>query len=173
MSLFQIFKRKVETITNHDDFQIYGEICAEIEQGKRDLGVWGKAYSQVGGDEAKAKAKYIELMVALRKEEIEKRQLKLQSQIKDLQNRIKKTEALIQASTSAKQWFYLLLTIAVGLAVMALLSASTMEGRLFGTFLGVFFIAVSFSGISSSSRQISQHLDHQKELRDLVEELTE
>ena len=102
MSLFKKFKRKVETISSDDDYHIYGEICEEIERGERDLGVWGKAFSQAHGDESKAKAIYIELMVALRKEYLREQQ-KLELEIhKRHQSRLKKARIELEVAKTQR-----------------------------------------------------------------------
>ena len=63
---FTRLKRKsaLQKLTEKDEiYALYEQVALEIENGQRDVGVWAKAFTDGGGDEAKTKSIYIELMV--------------------------------------------------------------------------------------------------------------
>ena len=53
------------------EYKLYEMVSSEIASGKKDIGVWTKAFSMSDGIESKAEAQYIELMVQRYKNSIE------------------------------------------------------------------------------------------------------
>ena len=54
--LFKKFSKEHEFITKEELYSMYGIVAEGIEQGKRDNGVWAKAFADARGDEQEAKA---------------------------------------------------------------------------------------------------------------------
>ena len=50
-------------ISKEVDFKIHEKVLSDLAEGKKEIGVWGKAIVEADGDEKKAEAKYIKLMV--------------------------------------------------------------------------------------------------------------
>ena len=188
MSLFKKFKRKVESISNDDDLHIYEQVCAEIERGERDLGVWGKAFTQANGDESKAKAKYIELMVALRKENLanlqrikqeqqnEHQRIKQEKQ-KEYRSELKRIHIAIGIAESRRDraishignikafaWLCLFISI-IGIV----LAVQDLNGGV-GTFLIAGIVSIiSFRGITWASVDAENCIDEVLGLKDELE----
>tara|TARA_Y100000588_G_C13765962_1_gene716069 strand:- start:74 stop:538 length:465 start_codon:yes stop_codon:yes gene_type:complete len=58
-------------VTKEAEYQLYEKVSQEIANGEKDAGVWAAAFTKSEGDEKKADAKYIELMVQRYKDFIE------------------------------------------------------------------------------------------------------
>ena len=59
-----IFKSATEKlITKEVEYKLHEKVLRDLANDKKDLGVWGKAFVDADGDEQKAKAIYITLMV--------------------------------------------------------------------------------------------------------------
>ena len=61
--LFNKLKKTNEFITKEQIYALYEQVSHEIESGKKDTGVWTKAYADARGDLQMQKALYIEMMV--------------------------------------------------------------------------------------------------------------
>ncbi len=61
--LYNKLKKTNEFITKEQIYALYDQVSKEIESGKKDNGVWTKAYADARGDLQTAKGIYIELMV--------------------------------------------------------------------------------------------------------------
>jgi TPR repeat protein len=61
-----LFKRKtlVEISSNANDEKFYEEVARELQEKSMVAGLWTKAFAEMGGDEAKARALYIKYRVA-------------------------------------------------------------------------------------------------------------
>ena len=57
------FRKTKRLLSKEMEYQLYAQVSAEIEQGQKEPGVWAKAFADAEGDEQKAKAIYIELML--------------------------------------------------------------------------------------------------------------
>ena len=62
-NLFSKFSKTRKLIDKEVMYGFYEQVSKEIQSGQKDEGVWAKAFSDSEGDEQKAKAIYIELMV--------------------------------------------------------------------------------------------------------------
>ena len=61
---FGMNKSAVEDLVSQQElYELYAKVAKEIEDGLLDKGVWTKSFADAAGNEAKAKAVYIELMV--------------------------------------------------------------------------------------------------------------
>ena len=58
-------------VNKEAEYRLYEKVSQELANGEKDAGVWTAAFSKAEGDEKKAEAKYIELMVQLYKDSIE------------------------------------------------------------------------------------------------------
>lgn len=63
-----------ELLSKEAEKALYERAAAEIESKQIDKGLWAKAFAQSGGDEAKAKASYIELIVDYYKSQLKAEQ---------------------------------------------------------------------------------------------------
>ena len=61
--LYKKLRKLNEYITKEQIFALYEQVLSEIESGKKDTGVWTKAYADSRGDLQIQKALYIEMMV--------------------------------------------------------------------------------------------------------------
>ena len=57
------FSKTQKFVDDEKLYYFFFFVSKEIQSGIKDEGVWAKAFTEVSGDEQKAKAKYIELMV--------------------------------------------------------------------------------------------------------------
>ena len=77
MSMFKKIKASMgytaanKLVTKEAEYQLYEMVSNEIANGKKDIGVWTKAFTMSDGNEQIAEAKYIELMVERYKDLIE------------------------------------------------------------------------------------------------------
>ena len=67
-------------VANAGDDKFYDEVARELQEKQLVAGLWTKAYAEMGGDEAKARALYIKYRVANLKEEQRNAHFKLQSE---------------------------------------------------------------------------------------------
>ena len=58
-------------VNKEAEYRLYEKVSQELANGEKDAGVWTAAFTKAEGDEKKAEAKYIELMVQLYKDSIE------------------------------------------------------------------------------------------------------
>lgn len=64
VKFFGTTKSALEDLVSQQElYELYERVAGEIEAGLIDRGVWTKAFADAGGDEGKAKAVYIDLMV--------------------------------------------------------------------------------------------------------------
>ncbi len=97
-----LFKRNsmVETATNCGDEKFYEEVARELQEKPMVPGLWTKAFAEMGGDDAKARALYIKFRVAQLVEagrhELEKDQNATKQQEKP--KRIQNTKELLLAA---------------------------------------------------------------------------
>ena len=52
-----------KVVTKEAEYQLYEKVSQDIANGERDEGVWTSAFAKSEGDNQKAEAKYIDLMV--------------------------------------------------------------------------------------------------------------
>ena len=57
------FKKTKKLLTKEEEYELYAEVSKQLAQGKRDEGVWTKAFADSEGDKNKTEAIYIDLMV--------------------------------------------------------------------------------------------------------------
>jgi hypothetical protein len=62
-ALLDTFSKSRKFIGQEKLYVLYEQVSKDIQSGIKDEGVWAKAFAESEGDEQKAKAKYIELMV--------------------------------------------------------------------------------------------------------------
>jgi hypothetical protein len=60
-----------KVVTKEAEYQLYEKVSQDIAKGERDEGVWTLAFAKSEGDNQKAEARYIELMVERYKDWIE------------------------------------------------------------------------------------------------------
>ena len=60
-----------KVVTKEAEYQLYEKVSQDIAKGERDEGVWTLAFAKSEGDNQKAEAKYIELMVERYKDWVE------------------------------------------------------------------------------------------------------
>ena len=76
MSLFRKIKQKAgitasnKLLSKDSEYALHEKVAVELEKGEKNLGVWTAAFAKSKGDEKKAEAKYIELMVQYYKDQI-------------------------------------------------------------------------------------------------------
>ena len=58
-------------VNKEAEYRLYEKVSQELANGEKDAGVWTAAFTKSEGDEKKAEAKYIELMVQRYKDSIE------------------------------------------------------------------------------------------------------
>jgi len=81
-----LFKRKtlVEISSNFNDEKFYEEVARELQEKPMVIGLWTKAFAEMGGDDAKARAQYIKFRVAqlaeASRQELEKERIAKQQQ---------------------------------------------------------------------------------------------
>jgi len=81
-----LFKRKtlVEISSNFNDEKFYEEVARELQDKPMVRGLWTKAFAEMGGDDAKARAQYIKFRVAqlaeASRQELEKERIAKQQQ---------------------------------------------------------------------------------------------
>ena len=63
MNLFKLFSKQDELKANKNLYSHYEKVSEDIKKGKKDEGVWTKAFANSDGDLQKTKANYIDLMV--------------------------------------------------------------------------------------------------------------
>jgi len=62
--LFGKFRKTKKLISKEVEYELYAQVLDQLQQGQKETGVWTKAFADAKGDEQKARAIYIELMVA-------------------------------------------------------------------------------------------------------------
>jgi antitoxin component YwqK of YwqJK toxin-antitoxin module len=62
--LFGKFRKTKKLISKEVEYELYAQVSDQLQQGQKETGVWTKAFADAKGDEQKARAIYIELMVA-------------------------------------------------------------------------------------------------------------
>ena len=63
MNLFNLFSKQDKLKANKNLYSHYEKVSEDIKKGKKDEGVWTKAFANSDGDLQKTKANYITLMV--------------------------------------------------------------------------------------------------------------
>ena len=63
MNLFKLFSKQDQLKANKNLYSHYEKVSEDIKKGKKDEGVWTKAFANSDGDLQKTKANYIDLMV--------------------------------------------------------------------------------------------------------------
>ena len=59
-----IFKSATEKLVSKEvEYKLHEKVVKDLTEGKKDLGIWGKAFVDADGDEQRAKGIYIKLMV--------------------------------------------------------------------------------------------------------------
>jgi hypothetical protein len=61
--LFGKFRKTERLISKEVEYELYAQVSDQNQQGPKETGVWAKAFADAKGDEQKAEAIYIELMV--------------------------------------------------------------------------------------------------------------
>ena len=60
----KFFKSATEKLfTKEVEYKLHEKVVKDLAEGKKDLGIWGKAFVDADGDEKKTEAVYIKLMV--------------------------------------------------------------------------------------------------------------
>ncbi len=60
----KFFKSATEKLfTKEVEYKLHEKVIQDLAEGKKDLGIWGKAFVDADGDEKKTEAVYIKLMV--------------------------------------------------------------------------------------------------------------
>ena len=139
-------------------YGFYEQVSKEIQAGKRDEGVWAKAYSLASGDEKKTKAVYIDLMVEklmLQYEsKLELEKLEEINQEKELKKKHKKErkrredkafESFVESKIGCS--LLILLVVASGVYPYSQQSDPVEWGKVFGGFIVLFFSGLFFWGL--------------------------
>jgi cation transport ATPase len=134
-------RRKQEKLKHVGSDKFYDEVAREMQGKPLIAGLWAKAFAEMGGDDAKARALYIKYRVAQLVEASRQRveQDRIERQRQEKQQRAAKEAAKRQARTKFHRFIYWILGFASGLLT------------LFFGFLGVAFITVAFTRDSGDS----------------------
>jgi len=97
MNLFNLFSKQDKLKANKNLYSHYEKVSEDIKKGKKDEGVWTKAFANSDGDLQKTKANYITLMVE---------KIILEKEAKNEQRRNLETERLekIKAQEKENEW---------------------------------------------------------------------
>ena len=119
----KFFKSATEKLSTKEvEYKLHEKVIKDLTEGNEDLGIWGKALVDADGDEKKAKAIYISLMVqhykdtaksgaeleAISSENFKKENLKKQESEKNnkilLEKQKKDKEILIEKQKNFDKW---------------------------------------------------------------------
>ena len=163
---FGMNKSAVEDLVSQQElYELYAKVAKEIEDGLLDKGVWTKSFADAAGNEAKAKAVYIELMVerlilakkAQSELEIATSQIKAQNEVDRVRSekkvvRKKQQSNFIRDVTRpmSKKWWILYYVAVVPLMIPSATLVALIWPDLFSPFNGVSFAICLISGAVSS-----------------------